>query len=169
MITPFVGDNNTDSKSDRIKMEVRALPEDSSLTSKYRHTLDVKNRMFIPAKYREILGKKFVITKSVFDKCLLIYPLDEWKSYTEKIKGIPASKATRIRRLMFSSALQVEPDSQGRVQIPEELKQFAGIDRNVLILGCDDYAEIWSEEMGNAIESDEITEDDLRAMGEAGM
>ena len=138
------------------------------LVGKYTHTLDSKNRMFIPAKHREILGDKFMIIKNV-DNSLSVYSMPEWEKYTARINELPKTQAREIRRFVFSGAAAVEPDAQGRVQISEELKKFAGIDRSVVILGCGEYAEIWSEEARLAEETAEKTDSILEMMLEAGL
>lgn len=138
------------------------------LVGQYNHTLDSKNRMFIPAKYREILGDKFMIAKNI-DDCLSIYSMEEWANYTARINDLPKIQAREIRRFVFSGAAAVEPDSQGRVQIPEVLKKFAGIEKNVVILGCGEYAEIWSEEARLEEETEEATERIRDMMLEVGL
>jgi len=138
------------------------------LVGKYSHNLDSKNRLFIPAKHREELGPKFMITRNV-DNCLSVYSMEAWERYTEKINSLPRTQAREILRFVYSNAAAVEPDSQGRVQLSEDLKKFAGIERGVVILGCGEYAEIWSEEARMVEESDEKTDDILALMLEAGL
>jgi len=137
------------------------------LMGRYAHTLDAKNRVFIPAKHREILGDRFVIIKNV-DDCLSVYSMEEWEKYTARINELPRTQAREIRRFVFSGAATVEPDSQGRVPINEELRKFAGIEKNVVILGCGEYAEIWSAEEYDRIiggeDADELR-DALEALG----
>lgn len=138
------------------------------LVGRYSHTLDAKNRLFIPAKHREELGSKFVITRSV-DNCLSVYSMEGWARYTERINALPKTQARDIIRFVYSNAATVEPDGQGRVQLSDELKKFAGIEKNVVILGCGEYAEIWSEEARLVEESVERTDDILALMLEAGL
>ena len=75
----------------------------------YAHTVDAKGRIFIPAKYREELGTKFVITKGT-DKCLSVYPMEYWNSYVAKIEALPTAQAAKIRRFVFAQASDVEQD-----------------------------------------------------------
>jgi len=138
------------------------------LMGRYAHTLDAKNRVFIPAKHREILGDRFVIIKNV-DDCLSVYSMEEWEKYTARINELPRTQAREIRRFVFSGAATVEPDSQGRVPINEELRKFAGIEKNVVILGCGEYAEIWAEDARLDDESEANTERILNTMIEAGL
>ncbi len=138
------------------------------LMGRYSHTLDAKFRVFIPAKHREILGDRFVITKNI-DDCLSVYSMEEWEKYTARINELPRTQAREIRRFIFSGAATVEPDSQGRVPINEELRKFAGIEKNVVILGCGEYAEIWAEDTRLEEETGAKTDRILDMMLEAGL
>lgn len=131
---------------------------DLMLVGKYRHSLDGKNRLFIPAKHREQLGEKFVITRNV-DQSLSVYSMEEWEKYTEKLSVLPKTQARTIARFIYSNASEVVPDSQGRVIITPELKEFAAIEKNAVIVGCGDYSEIWSEERWNEQNGEEEIED----------
>ncbi len=115
------------------------------LTSRYKYSLDAKNRLFIPAKHREQLGEAFIITKNV-DKSLSVYSAEEWTNYTSKLKGLPPTKARKLARFLFSNAIEVQPDQQGRVVITSDLLEYAGIQKGVYILGCGAYCEIWAAE-----------------------
>ena len=112
----------------------------------YRYSLDSKNRIFIPAKYREILGESFIITRKL-DPCLAIYTHEEWQKYSDKIKALPDSVAMELKEFIFPKTLVAEPDSQGRVIIPADLKDHAELDKNAVIIGVGDHAQIWSETM----------------------
>ena len=112
----------------------------------YRYSLDAKNRIFIPAKYREILGDSFIITRRL-DTCLALYTTEEWEKYSEKIKALPDSVAMELKRFIFPKTLLAEPDSQGRVIIPNDLKEYAQLEKNAVIIGVGDHAEIWSESL----------------------
>ena len=111
----------------------------------YAHALDSKNRMFVPAKYREELGETFIITKSV-DKCLTVYTTEEWQKLKAKLDAMPAAKSRRIKRFIFANAEDVQCDSQGRVLISAQLRAYAGIEKNAVIIGVGSYLEIWAEE-----------------------
>ncbi|MBR6742499.1 MAG: division/cell wall cluster transcriptional repressor MraZ [Clostridia bacterium] len=112
----------------------------------YRYSLDAKNRIFVPAKYREILGDTFIITRRL-DTCLALYTNEEWEKYSEKIKALPDSVAMELKRFIFPKTLVAEPDSQGRVIIPNDLKEYAQLEKNAVIIGVGDHAEIWSESL----------------------
>lgn len=131
----------------------------------YSHALDAKNRIFIPAKYREELGEMFVITKSV-DKCLTVYTMAEWEKLKEKLDSLPATKSRQIKRFMFANATDVQCDSQGRVLLSAPLREYAGIEKNTVIIGVGSYLEIWDEEAWLLERSKENAEDIAQMMEE---
>ena len=113
----------------------------------YQHALDTKNRMIVPSKLREELGNKFVITKGL-DGCLYAYPLQEWKNLEEKLKTLPLTNrdARSFIRFFFAGACEVEMDKQGRGLIPQNLKEYAGIEKEIVSIGVLTRVEIWSKE-----------------------
>ena len=127
------------------------------LMGKYPHSIDAKNRLIIPARLKEELGDTVTIIKDA-DKCLCIYSAEEWASYTSKISELPKSQAKDVARFLYSNAVKLTPDSQGRVLLPQDMVDFAGIVKNVVTVGCGKYAEIWSEEKWNEKEYDEEPE-----------
>ena len=113
----------------------------------YQHALDTKNRMIVPVKLREGLGNKFVITKGL-DGCLYAYPTNEWEILEEKLKKLPITNkdARAFVRFFFSGACEVEADKQGRGLIPQNLKEYAGIEKEIVSIGVLSRVEIWSKE-----------------------
>lgn len=113
----------------------------------YQHALDSKNRMIVPSKLREELGNKFVITKGL-DGCLYAYPQDEWKNLEEKMKTLPLTNrdARSFVRFFFAGACEIEMDKQGRGLIPQNLKEYAGIEKEIVSIGVLTRVEIWSKE-----------------------
>lgn len=113
----------------------------------HQHNLDVKNRIIIPAKFRQELGETFIITKG-FDKCLVIYTNDEWDKLKEKVVSLPKADPSvrRFIRTMFGGAYECEPDTQGRVLIPQNLREYAAIVKEVVSVGVFERLEIWSRE-----------------------
>ena len=113
----------------------------------YQHALDSKNRMIVPSKLREELGNKFVITKGL-DGCLYAYPQDEWKNLEEKMKTLPLTNrdARSFVRFFFAGACEIEMDKQGRGWIPQNLKEYAGIEKEIVSIGVLTREEIWSKE-----------------------
>ena len=113
----------------------------------YQHALDTKNRIIVPAKLREELGNKFVITKGL-DGCLYVYPLAEWKILEEKLKTLPLTNkdARAFVRFFFSGACEIELDKQYRGVIPQNIKEYAGIEKDIVSIGVLSRVEIWSKE-----------------------
>jgi MraZ protein len=111
----------------------------------YNHSLDSKNRLIMPAKFREKLGEAFVMTKGL-DNCLFVYSIDEWKVVEEKLKALPMTNkdARAFVRFFFAGASECEIDKQGRTLIPVNLKEYANIDKEVVIIGVSTRIEIWS-------------------------
>lgn len=112
----------------------------------YRHNVDTKGRIIIPAKFREQLGEVFVLTRGL-DQCLFGYPLDEWKIIEEKIKSLPLTKkdARAFSRFFFSGATECEIDKQGRINIPAPLVNYGKLEKECVVLGVSNRIEIWSE------------------------
>ena len=110
----------------------------------FTNTLDAKKRVIFPAKYREDLGATFVITVNV-DKCLSAYSLEEWETYTAKLKSLPKTQVKDITRFICGLAMKATPDSQGRIGLSKELVEYAGIESGVTFIGCGDRVEIWDE------------------------
>lgn len=115
------------------------------LIGEYQHSLDVKGRVNFPAKLREGLGGRFIITKGL-DNCLAVYPLDQWKVLENKISSLPVSKSRNLQRFLFAGAVDVEADKQGRVLIPANLREYAGLTKDVMIIGASVRAEIWDKD-----------------------
>jgi MraZ protein len=117
----------------------------------YQHTLDPKGRLAVPAKFRKQLSKGAVVTKGL-DNCLFLYPREAWKELAEKLANLPISKAnTRaFSRLMLAGAMDVEIDSQGRMLLPEYLRQFAGMTKTIVVTGLYNRLELWDQEQWNA-------------------
>lgn len=112
------------------------------LTGQYSHSLDVKGRVNFPARLREELGERFIITRGL-DNCLFVYSLDEWKLLADKMDELPISKSSVLKRFFFAGAAEVEPDKQGRVLLPTHLRTYAGLERDVTVAGVSNRAEIW--------------------------
>ncbi|MEA4833418.1 MAG: division/cell wall cluster transcriptional repressor MraZ [Oscillospiraceae bacterium] len=112
------------------------------LIGEYRYSVDVKGRLFIPAKLREEMGNELILSKSV-DKCINVYSRQQWESYCSKIKQLPEIKAREVKRFLFSTAQECEADSQGRAAISAGLREYAGLVKDVVIIGVDDRLEIW--------------------------
>ena len=117
----------------------------------YEHSIDRKGRLILPAKFREAAKsqfiEKFFVTRGL-DKCLFMFPEEEWRSQENKFKSMSFTKqqSRTFNRMLFSGAIDLQPDKQGRVLLPQYLKDFAGIKRDVVIVGVSNRIEIWSKD-----------------------
>jgi len=137
----------------------------------YQHAIDNKNRMIIPSKFREELGTSFVITKGL-DGCLYAYTMDGWKIMEEKLKKLPLTSkdARAFVRFFFSGANEVGPDKQGRVLIPQNLLEYAGIEKEIVSIGVSTRIEIWSKARWDEYNNSDINFDEIaEKMSELGI
>lgn len=111
----------------------------------YNHTIDAKGRLIVPAKFREILGDNFIVTKGL-DGCLFVYPNDEWTRFEEKLKSLPLTNknARQFTRFFLAGAAACEVDKQGRILLPQVLREFASLEKDVVLVGVASRIEIWS-------------------------
>ncbi|MBE6577929.1 MAG: division/cell wall cluster transcriptional repressor MraZ [Ruminococcaceae bacterium] len=131
------------------------------LSGEFKHALDPKNRLFIPAKHREELtavSESFMVAKSIRENCLKVYSMSEWEEYISPIKKMERRDSERILRTLHRDAAQVTPDSQGRIVLPTALIAYAGITKGAVVVGCGTYSEIWAEESYEAMVEDENLE-----------
>ena len=113
----------------------------------YNHTIDAKGRLIVPAKFREVLGDEFVVTKGL-DGCLFVYAEKEWKAFEEKLGTLPLTNknARQFTRFFLAGAASCEVDKQGRILLPSVLREFAGLEKDVVLVGVASRIEIWSRE-----------------------
>ena len=117
------------------------------LTGEFRHTLDAKGRVFVPAKFRNDFGDRVVLAKSA-GKYLAMYPEDEWARFMEKLEILGETEdVTEIKRYYMSSAMPTEIDSQGRICICQRHRNFAALEKNISFIGMTKYVEIWNAEI----------------------
>lgn len=116
------------------------------LIGEYQHSLDTKGRVNFPAKLREDLGESFILSKGLGDPCLFVYSQQEWDKLTEKLNKLPLSKARALQRFLFAGATQVQPDKQGRILIPQNLRDYASLQKDLIIVGASNRAEIWAQD-----------------------
>ena len=132
------------------------------LIGEYQHSLDSYGRVNFPAKLREDVAETFNLSKGLGDPCLFVYSQQEWDKLTEKLNSLPLSKARALQRFLFAGATQVQPDKQGRILIPQNLRQYAGLQKDLVIVGASNRAEIWDqdqwEQMCNEVTSDMIAQ-----------
>jgi MraZ protein len=117
------------------------------LIGEYKYNLDDKKRLTMPSKFRTILGKKAIVTKGI-DGCLFMYSEKAWKELAEKIAKLPFSQsnARSFSRIMLAGAMDVLIDSNGRILIPDYLKEYAGLDKKVVVAGLYNRIEVWDED-----------------------
>lgn len=110
----------------------------------YKHTLDTKGRLIVPARFRDGLGDTFVVTRGL-DHCLFAYPLDEWRTVEEKLRTLPLTKADAraFVRFFFSGATECEMDKQGRIVLPQNLRDYAQMEKDVMAVGVSTRVELW--------------------------
>lgn len=131
------------------------------LIGEYEHSLDTKGRLIMPAKLREDIGEKFILTKGL-DGCLFAFSLEEWKNFETKLRALPISNkdARAFSRFFFAGAIDCEIDKQGRFLISSNLREFAQLEKEIVIEGMDSRIEIWSKDKwqntDNDISADEI-------------
>ena len=135
------------------------------LIGEYAHNIDAKGRVIVPAKFRDGLGDKFVLTKGL-DGCLFAYSKEEWANFEEKIKSLPLTNkdARAFVRFFFAGAVECEIDKQGRTLIPPMLREYAGLSKDIVIIGVSNRVEIWSQDKWDSyseaedLEADELAE-----------
>lgn len=135
------------------------------MTGVYQHSLDAKGRLFIPAKLREELGDVFYVTLSM-DNCLSAYSAENWKTFSDKVNAMPYSQQ-RSMRTLFANAAKCELDGQGRILLPQNLRDRVGLVKNVTVVGSNNHAEFWDSEQWNVICEQESTPENIAAVMEA--
>ncbi|MCQ2518093.1 MAG: division/cell wall cluster transcriptional repressor MraZ [Lachnospiraceae bacterium] len=118
-----------------------------SFMSQYNHTMDAKGRMIVPAKYREGLGDSFIVTRGI-DTCLFVYDSEEWQKVMNKLSEarLTSDKVRKFTRYLVGGATEVELDSQGRILVPNYLREHASINKDVVLVGMGNHIEIWARE-----------------------
>ena len=132
------------------------------MTGEYQHSLDSKGRIFIPAKLRDELGEVFFITISM-DRCLCVDSRENWQELSDKVSAMSYIKQRKMRPL-FAHAAKCELDSQGRALIPQNLREFAGLTKNVAVVGCNNHAELWDSEAWKSVYAFETTPENIAAV-----
>ena len=129
----------------------------------YSHTIDTKGRLIIPSRFREELGETFVVTKGL-DGCLFVFSDEEWKAFEIKLKSLPLTNknARQFARFFVAGATSCELDKQGRILLPATLREFAGLEKDVVLTGMLNRIEIWSKDKWNENNSlDDVAMDEI--------
>ncbi len=138
--------------------------------SEYNHTVDVKGRLIMPSKFRDALGEEFVVSKGM-DGCLFVYANEDWNAFEQKLTSLPLinKEARQFARFFLAGAAQVELDKQGRILLPASLREFAGLDKDVVLVGVGSRIEIWSKEKWDAMNEDDNMDAITAAMESLGL
>lgn len=137
----------------------------------FNHSIDNKNRIILPAKFRDALGECFIITKGL-DGCLYVFPRDEWEVLEKKLKELPLTSkdARAFVRFFFSGASEVNMDKQGRALIPQNLLEYAKIEKEVITIGVSNRIEIWGKTQWDSYNDEEINMEEIaEKMSELGI
>ena len=138
----------------------------------YQHNMDKKGRVIIPAKFREKLGDNFVATRGL-DNCLFVYPMQEWSILEEKLTNLPitSKNARSFVRFFFSGATECNLDKQGRVSIPANLRNYAELEKEIVVIGLANRIELWAVEKWDSymMAAEESSEEIANAMEELGI
>lgn len=129
----------------------------------YAHSIDAKGRLIMPAKFREELGITFIVTKGL-DGCLFVYSKNEWAQLEEKLKTLPftSKDARSFNRFFFAGAIECEVDKQGRILISQNLRDYANLSKDVVIIGVSTRIEIWDKEKwDNYCNDEDVSPDDI--------
>ena len=129
------------------------------LYGRYQHNIDAKGRIFVPAKLREKLGDSF-IAAAVMDHCVSLYSMEEWDKLQQGLAEMPMTKARKLQRYLSANASDVQVDAQGRILLPRHLLEYAGLEKEALVVGAGNRAEIWNpagyEEDSGSMTSEEV-------------
>lgn len=134
------------------------------MTGEYTHTLDTKGRLAVPARLRDELGGVFYVTLSM-DRCLSAYSEESWQQFSAKVNAMPFVKQRKMRPL-FAFAARCEVDGQGRILLPQNLREYAGLVKDVTVVGCNNHAELWDSERWNEQHALEMTPENIAAVME---
>jgi len=141
------------------------------LIGEYSHSLDTKGRVFMPAKFREELGNKIIVSRGI-GKCLFGFSEEVWMEFAQKLKNVPVTdqKSQVFLRMLFASACECEPDKQGRINIPQRLRAYAGLENEAVLIGVMSRVEIWAPDVweeynAEALDDYEATLEKLAELG----
>lgn len=134
----------------------------------YQNSIDAKNRLIVPAKFRDELGYKCVLTRGL-DMCLVIYPMGTWEEQQKKLASLPRTdeQARAFLRYMYSNAVECEIDKQGRMTLPQYLRDIANIEKDLVTIGMLDRVELWSRDVYDSSETGGmLSPDDFKKLGD---
>lgn len=129
------------------------------MTGKFEHNIDAKGRIIVPSSLREELGEVCYVTLSI-DPCLSVYSEKDWEAFRAKVDSLPAAESRKMR-VVFANTARCELDVQGRILVPQKLRDFVGIEKRVMFIGFSNHAEIWDIDKYNAVEAEELSLDNI--------
>ena len=132
------------------------------MTGEYQHSLDAKGRLFIPVRLREELGSEFYVTLSM-DHCLNAYSAEQWQIFSDKVSAMPYVNQ-RAMRPLYANACKCELDAQGRILLPQNLRDRVGLKKSVTVLGSNNHAEFWDSDEWAAIRDKEASPENIAAV-----
>ena len=135
----------------------------------YNHSIDAKGRIIVPSKFLELLGERFVVTKGL-DGCLWVFPSEEWESFSEKLRSLPVANkdARKFVRHFMAGAMDAELDKQGRILLPQNLRDFAELEKDITMVGTGARIEIWDKKAWEKGSTYDNMDDIAEHMGEWG-
>ena len=139
------------------------------LVGQYDYAIDAKGRLNFPARFRDAMGETFIVTRWL-DHCLAAFPAEEFEKVAAKIEEKGLVKGRKVSRMLYASAVEVTPDKQGRIQLPAKLREYAGLTKEVVVVGSFDRVEIWNAQRWAEMENEALSSGDLEAaMEEMGL
>lgn len=129
------------------------------MTGEFFHSLDSKGRLAVPARLRDELGNVFYVTLSM-DRCLSAYSTESWQMFSDKVNAMPYVQQRKMRPL-FAYAARCELDGQGRILLPQNLRDYAGLSKNVTVVGCNNHAELWDSARWSEVNAAEVTPENI--------
>ena len=140
------------------------------LIGEFEHSLDAKGRLIMPAKLRESIGENFVVTKGL-DGCLFAFSTSEWTNFEEKLKSLPLSNrnSREFTRFFLSGASECEIDKQGRIPLSSELIEYAGMKKDIVLVGVNSKLEIWDSEKWKSVDEAVDTETYIEGIAKYGI
>lgn len=121
--------------------------ESARIYGEFRHTVDAKKRLALPAKIRDNMSETMILVGSIFSSCIALYPLNEWEKFEKKLEALSETDGILARRKIYSRLCEVTCDAHGRIVIPQNLYDYAHLQRDVVIIGVGSFAEIWDSEL----------------------
>ena len=112
------------------------------LIGEYEHSIDAKGRIIFPVRLREDFGEKFIVTKGL-EKCLYVYSVEEWQRLEDKIRALPMVQGMALQKFLVAPASLMETDKQGRILLPQKLREYAGLEKEAVVNGVQNRVEIW--------------------------